>query len=178
MILGTKILLDLVKKKKLVEGLSQRELTNPEGAGFDLRLGEVYEPTGRGFLGIEERSTPEMKLVAKVGETKRFVLKPGKFYLVSTIEKLNMPKDLMGLFVPRSTLCRSGIQLLVGQADPGYCGKMNVGLVNLSSENFEIEPGARFMNVSFFQVKGTVLTKYRGQWQGGRTHTVRREKQV
>ena len=41
MILGPAKLLELVHKKKLVEGLSDRELTNPEGAGFDLRLGVV-----------------------------------------------------------------------------------------------------------------------------------------
>src|SRR3990172_8263301 len=43
MILGPKILLQLVRTKKLVENLSERELTSPEGAGFDLRLGEVYK---------------------------------------------------------------------------------------------------------------------------------------
>ncbi|KKP65265.1 MAG: Deoxycytidine deaminase, partial [Candidatus Roizmanbacteria bacterium GW2011_GWC2_35_12] len=36
MILGPKILLKLVKEKNLVEGLADRELTTPEGAGFDL----------------------------------------------------------------------------------------------------------------------------------------------
>ena len=51
MILGPKKLLQLVKTKKLVEGLSERELTNPEGAGFDLRVGEVYEISGNAFLG-------------------------------------------------------------------------------------------------------------------------------
>ena len=40
MVLGPKALLQLVKKAKLVENLSERELTNPEGAGFDLRLAE------------------------------------------------------------------------------------------------------------------------------------------
>ena len=43
MILGPKLLLQLVKRKNLFENLSERELTNPEGAGFDLRLGEVFK---------------------------------------------------------------------------------------------------------------------------------------
>lgn len=47
MILGPKTLLELVKKKKLVENLSERELTNPEGAGFDLRLGEAFKIIGK-----------------------------------------------------------------------------------------------------------------------------------
>ncbi len=37
MILGPQKLLELVKKENLVIGLAERELTNPEGAGFDLR---------------------------------------------------------------------------------------------------------------------------------------------
>lgn len=49
MIIGPEQLLKLVKKIKLVDGLSQRELTNPEGAGFDLRLGEVYRISGDAF---------------------------------------------------------------------------------------------------------------------------------
>ncbi len=63
MILGPKKLLALVKKIKLVEDLSERELTDPEGAGFDLRLGEVYEISGDAFLGEEERRTPDIDLI-------------------------------------------------------------------------------------------------------------------
>ena len=50
MVLGPQLLLQLVKEKKLVEGLSERELTNPEGAGFDLRLGGVYKNSGESFF--------------------------------------------------------------------------------------------------------------------------------
>ena len=71
MILGVKELLKLVKEKKLVENLSERELKNPEGAGFDLRFGEIYEISGKGFLGIEERKTPEIKLLAKYNPKKK-----------------------------------------------------------------------------------------------------------
>ena len=70
MILGIKELLKLVKEKKLVEKLSERELKNPEGAGFDIRIGELYQVKGEGFLGIGERETPEIKLIAKYDEKK------------------------------------------------------------------------------------------------------------
>ena len=71
MILGPKKLLQLVKKIKLVEGLSERELTNPEGAGFDLRLGEVYKISGKAFLGEIHRHTAEITLVKKYEEQKQ-----------------------------------------------------------------------------------------------------------
>ena len=58
MILGSEKLLEMVKEFHLVEGLSEREIKNPEGAGFDLRLGEVFKIEGEGFLGVSERETP------------------------------------------------------------------------------------------------------------------------
>ena len=70
MVLGIQELHRLVKEQNLVENLSQRELENPEGAGFDLRIGEVYKIKGKGFLGIEERITPDIKLVSKYDENK------------------------------------------------------------------------------------------------------------
>ncbi|MBI2036724.1 hypothetical protein HYT17_03785, partial [Candidatus Microgenomates bacterium] len=88
MILGPKQLLQLVKTKKLVEGLSERELTNPEGAGFDLRLGEVYKIKGKAFLGITERHTADISLIAKYRtqnsklKTQRITIRPGEFYLI------------------------------------------------------------------------------------------------
>ncbi len=46
MILRVKELLKLVKEKKLVENLSERELKNPKGLGFDFRIGQLC--TGQG----------------------------------------------------------------------------------------------------------------------------------
>ena len=61
MVIGPKILLKLVKEKKLVKNLDKRELTNPEGAGFDLRFNELFEIEGNAFLGVKERQTPTIK---------------------------------------------------------------------------------------------------------------------
>lgn len=55
MILGIDEIHKLVGEIKLLENLSERELTNPEGAGIDLRLGKVFRLEGKGFLGVEER---------------------------------------------------------------------------------------------------------------------------
>ncbi|MFQ5452528.1 MAG: hypothetical protein ACE5DQ_03115, partial [Candidatus Paceibacterota bacterium] len=96
MIIGPKKLLKLVKVKKLVKGLARRELTNPEGAGFDLRLGEIHEITGgKAFLGITERETPKVKRIAKYNPKKSstFVVKPGIYYLMTTVEEVGLPID-------------------------------------------------------------------------------------
>ncbi len=65
MFLGVDKLLHLVKTKNLVTDLCERELTNPEGCGFDLRLGQVWRIKGKGYLGVEDRKTCETELVAE-----------------------------------------------------------------------------------------------------------------
>lgn len=198
MVLGPKQLLQLVKTKKLVEGLSERELTNPEGAGFDLRLGEVYKISGDAFLGETHRKTAEIELIASYQKTNQLhvggdsrlkereakthpinsvTIKPGDFFLVKTVESVNMPENLTAGITPRSTTYRSGLMIRTGNVPPGYCGGLIFGLKNEGSVTVEIEMGARFVHIQFSEVKGGG-NPYRGQWQGGRVTAGRREKQV
>ena len=179
MVLGVKKLLELVKKGELVINLSERELKNPEGAGFDLRIGELYEIKGSGFLGVEERETPEMELIAKYekGKTVKATLEPRTYYAMKTIETVDMPENLLAIMTPRSTLFRSGIYIFGGQTPPGYKGGLVMGIYNFRNEKFELEMGSSVVHIMFFEVEGE-SNLYRGQWQGGRITTKKKEKQI
>ena len=179
MVLGVDELLKLVKEINLVEGLSERELTNPEGCGFDLRLGKIWEISGETFLGITDRKTVEAKLLMEYDETESriFELKPGKQVLVTVVEKLNLPADLTANLWSRSTLYRSGIILAGGNVSPGYSGEISFTLFNSSQCSFKVEMGARIAHILFYEVKGKTGL-YRGQWQGGRVVTDGTEVQI
>ncbi|KKR91752.1 MAG: Deoxycytidine deaminase [Parcubacteria group bacterium GW2011_GWC2_42_12] len=189
MILGIKKLHELVKEIKLVENLCEREMNSPEGAGFDLRLGEIYELDGpstgseqAGFLGVEERDTPKIKLVgahdsAKPETENFFIFKPGKYYLIKTMEKVNLPTILSGIIFPRTTMFRSGLGLFNGIVQPGYCGELTFGICNLGQSDIKISFGARVVHITFHEVLGAG-NEYRGQWQGGRVATEGKETQV
>lgn len=179
MFLGVDELLKRVEENKLVEDLSERELTNPEGAGFDLRLGEVFTTSGKGYLGITERETApaESVMVYNPKKVQTLVVKPGDFYLVKTIEKVNMPDNLLALFKPRSTLQRMGCFLRTAQVAPGYSGELTFALANVGQVEVSIELGARIVHIMFTEIKGN-SNLYRGQWQGGRVVTEKKEVQV
>ena len=197
MILGIKKLHELVDEIKLVENLCDREMNNPEGAGFDLRMGEVYEledpSTGSGqagFLGVEERQTPNIKLVAKAkslplsegdgggkNEEDCFIFEPGKYYLIKTIEKVNLPITLSGIIFPRTTMFRSGLGLFNGIVQPGYSGELTFVICNLGKSNIKVSFGARVVHITFHEVLGEG-NQYRGQWQGGRVATEGKEAQI
>jgi len=173
MILGINELLRLVKEENLIEGLSERELKTPEGTGFDLRIGKLnILKDGNGFLGVTERATPNIDLVAEYNPNKKVTveIKPEEYYLMTTIEKVNTPEYLAGLFRPRTTLFRSGLTLYTGICSPGYCGELSFGLVNHSKYPFKLEMGSRIVHVVFHTIEG-LSNPYKGQWQGGRETT-------
>ena len=106
--LGIDRLHELIKDKKLVENLSERELNNPEGAGIEVRIGKVYKIKGKGFLGVDERETPKVELAAEFGKDKQYVIGPGEFVIVETIEKVNIPDDIQGMIAPREHALQVG----------------------------------------------------------------------
>ncbi len=190
MILSATKVLELNKEHSLIENLDERELTNPEGVGIDLRVGEVYRLSGEGYLGVEERKTPDAKIVASAASgDKEVLMKPGDFLLVKTIERVNVPGKkivvtngkeprFLALFVThRSTLHRCGILFMATKTDPGYSGELVFGLKNVGGANFRLELGARIANAVFFEVDGDIHRAYEGQWGGGRVATGAKEVQ-
>jgi len=87
MVIGLNKLLQMVSDPsiKLIENLSDRESHNPEGVVFDLRLGEIYltSKTEGGYLGLDERSTPNANLIVSYqeGKVKKIEVKRGEFIL-------------------------------------------------------------------------------------------------
>lgn len=179
-VLGLDEVLKRVKEEKLVENLGQRELNNPEGVGVDLRLGEVYEIVeGGAFIegdrvkGLGSRKGVKTRKL----EGSKIIIKPGDYYLVTTFETLNTPKDLMPIVYPRSSLFRAGLLLLNTKTDPGYKGKLTMGLKNLSQFDVKLQLGARICNLVFHKIDGETV-EYRGQHQGGRISPEEEEQQV
>lgn len=190
MILSAKKILELNKNYRLIDNLSERELNNPEGVGIDIRVGEVFKLKGNGFLGVEERNSSDIELVADIKKgDKEIIIKPGDYLLVKTIEKITSPSEkvevedgrrvyLMPDVYPRSTLQRCGIFLITTKTDPGYSGELTFALVNLSQCEFRLELGARIANIVFHEVVGELHRSYEGQWNSGRVNTSGKEKQV
>lgn len=179
MILGVDKLHQLVEKNKLVENLCERELTNPEGCGFDLCLGKVHTISGKGFMGLVERDSANSEQILEFNpkKTQSITIKPGESYLVTTVEKVNIPENLTANMWLRSTLYRSGIVLSGGNVAPGYSGELSFLLYNAGKAEMEIELGARIVHIMFYQIDD-MTNSYRGQWNGGRVSSKNKEVQV
>lgn len=184
-ILGINEIHKRIKKQNLIKNIGKRELKNPEGVGVDLRLGSVHKIVkGGAFIEVDgeklgKRKGVETKLVAEFveGTPKEILIKPGEYFLVQTVEEINTPSDLMPQVHTRTSLFRSGLLLLNSKTDPGYAGKLTMGLTNLSPFSVKLQLGARICNIIFHKIKGKTV-KYRGQHQGGRVSPKKTERQV
>jgi deoxycytidine triphosphate deaminase len=187
-VLGINEIHKRIKNQSLVKNIGKRELENPEGVGVDLRLGSVHKIIkGGAFIEVDgqkklgSRMGIETKEIASYKENEVsqewITIKPREYYLVQTFEEVNTPSDLMPLLHPRTSLFRSGLLLLNSKTDPGYVGKLTMGLTNLSPFPVRLQLGARICNLIFHKIEGKSV-KYRGQHQGGRISPKKVEKQV
>jgi deoxycytidine triphosphate deaminase len=163
-VIGHEDILKLMKQKQpLIENADEK---NIQPSGVDLRVKCVYRLKNGGYLGVENRKTPDVEVITKeIG--KNVVLRPNEFVLVETMEKVNMPKDVMAIVLPRSSLFRCGASLHTAVVDPGFVGTLTFGMKNLSNHSFEIEIGSKIGQIVFEEVKGNTKL-YDGKYQGGK----------
>jgi len=162
-VIGYDKILELIEKKMLIENVDKN---NVQPSGVDLRVKTIYRLKNGGYLGVKNRQTPDIDIVSdKVGD--KIILGPNEFVLVETMEKVNMPKDLLALILPRSSLFRCGVSLHTAVVDPGFIGTLTFGMKNLSEHPFEIEIGSKIGQIVFEEVKGNDKL-YNGKYQGGK----------
>lgn len=160
MFLGRAELLKRIQEEKLIESIN---LNNVQGAGVDLSIECLYEPVSEASLTPESRELPQLREI----RDNPFVLSPGIYYLCTTKEKVNMPRDLVAFIFPRSTLFRCGVSLRTAVVDPGYRGVLTIGIKNEGRHKFTLEKGFRICQIVFSKVLGETR-EYEGRYQGGK----------
>jgi dUTP pyrophosphatase len=149
----------------LVEAyLSLDEQLQP--SGFDLTLRGVGRLVSAGFLG----QAPDQR---ELSATEPLVLVEGEWvdlapgpYLITFNEIVNLPRDLMALGRPRSSLLRCGVSLHTAVWDAGYRGRSQALLVVFNELGYRVQRGARLMQLVFFRLAWEVGEGYQGRFLG------------
>jgi dUTP pyrophosphatase len=160
-VLGHEKIKEFIASSKILENFEEQ---NIQGSGVDLRIAKIYKIKSGSKLKKESRQMPEIEEVASSGS---YVMKPGEYVLIETMEKVNMPANLVARMLPRSSMFRCGINLATAVVDPGYCGKITVGMKNFSEHEVEVEIGSRVLQIVFELVEGKSVL-YDGKYQGGK----------
>jgi dCTP deaminase len=127
----------------------------------DLRLGFTFlvpkswhmTKKGREALHMDyfAEDRPEYFDIVELEQGQFFDLLPGEHILVSSLESIKIPADLMAVMYPRSSTNRKGISVdLTGIIDSGYEGQLVIPVRNnTQSQTVRLYPGERFCQVVF-----------------------------
>lgn len=88
--------------------------------GFDLSIGTIYSLSGRSYISNEEYEKATRREVEP--QNGIYHLNSNTAYIVVYDEKISIPKNHIGLVLPRSRLMRCGLQVETAVWDSGYTG--------------------------------------------------------
>lgn len=88
----------------------------------------------------------------------------GTCTLVPTIEWVELPTDVAGTLMCRSSFGRRGVLLGAGFIDPGFRGHLTLCLTNMGSDDISIRPHDRIVQMILHEVSGG-NTGYSGRYQ-------------
>lgn len=95
-------------------------------------------------------------------------LNPGQMVLSSTLERVHLPKDLLGVLHLRSSFAREGLIASLALVDPGFKGQLTVMLYNAGNSAIRVKSGERFLQISFFKLINEASRGYSGVYQDSR----------
>ncbi|WP_331236206.1 dCTP deaminase [Natronorarus salvus] len=142
----------------VIEPLSDPDL-QIQPASVDLRLGREFLEFQRTNIPCihpdSEREVSEYVRETVVEDGQEFVLHPGDFVLGTTVERVEIPPDLIAHVEGRSSLGRLAVVVhaTAGLCDPGYRGQITLELSNLGSAPVALTPGMRISQLTFTELK-------------------------
>lgn len=90
--------------------------------------------------------------------------KNGKFCIASTIERFQMPPNLVGIVHDKSTWARRGLSVFNTVIEPSWNGFLTLELVYHGSEDLHIPAGSGIAQVIFHEI--AEHAHYDGKYQG------------
>jgi dUTP pyrophosphatase len=134
--------------------------------GIDLTLKEIALFSSPGSLGPGTESRALSVTCPLVFDgLGRVDLLPG-CYLLTHNEVVNLPRNIMALALPRSSLLRCGVSIHNAVWDAGYSGRSQSLMVVYNSQGFRLYRNARIVQMVFFFLSREVAQGYQGMFQG------------
>lgn len=154
----------LQQEPPLIEDyINLEEQIQPNGIDFTLREVALLQSSGKIAVENSQRLVSGLSPLAFDGLG--FIdLVPGA-YIVTFNEIVHMPRNVMALALPRSSLLRCGVTIHTAVWDAGYSGRSQSLMVVHNPQGFRLQRNARVVQLVFLQL--TRETEgYRGAYQG------------
>ncbi len=154
----------LKQEPPLVEGyINLAEQLQPNG--FDLSLREIALLQSPGQIAVSNSQRLVSDLAPLMFDGLGFVELVSGIYSVTFNETLHLPKNIMALATPRSSLLRCGVTINTAVWDAGYSGRSQSLMVVYNTHGFRLQRNARIVQLVFFRLSNET-EGYQGTYQG------------
>jgi len=117
--------------------------------GFDMTLREVALLESSGKIAVKDTQRRLPDLAPLMFNGLGFIdLMPG-VYSITYNEIVHLPRNVMALARPRSSLLRCGVTVDTAVWDAGYSGRSQSLLVVYNSQGFRLQKNARIVQIIF-----------------------------
>ena len=159
----------IITKRQILEKIKKEEIGfqppldkfQLQDHSVDLRLGftfmipKVWHLTTKGRESLDvthfNKISANQFEIIELEQGQFFDLLPGEYILVSTLETLKIPNNLMAVLYPRASTNKKGLSLdLTGIIDSGYEGQLVLPIRNnTKSQTIRLYPGERLCQIVF-----------------------------
>ena len=152
MILNNRQISEAVSKGDIfIEPFDENQV---QAATYDLKVGA-------------QGATASAKKLINIHDDGYLLLKPGDFAIITVLEELHLSPQYVGRFGIRSKYARKGIIATTGpQIDPGYEGRLIIGLTNPTPNSVTLPYKDDFLSVEFHKLEEPSTKPYSGPYQG------------
>jgi len=134
----------------IIDPFEQKQV---QAASYDLRVG----PQG---------ATTSSKKLVNIEEQGYLPIEPGDFAVVSVFEVLTLGPQYAGRIGLRSKYARKGLVATTGpQIDPGYHGRLIVGLTNLTPNSISLPFKDDLLTIELHRLEHPTSKPYSGPYQ-------------
>jgi len=151
-----------IRKNHLV--ISPYHPSSVQPASYDVKLGtefRIFKNIHKPFLDIRNHIEDFMELI-KIKKGSRIIIHPGEFILGTTVERVEIPNDLIARLDGKSSLGRLGIivHATAGYVDPGFKGYITLELSNMANIPIALYQGMKIGQISFMRLESSAEIPY------------------
>ncbi len=141
----------LQQKPPLIEGyINLEEQVQPNGVDLTLREVALLQSSGKIVVMDSQRLVSSLAPLAFNG-LDCIDLMPGAYIIIYN-EIVHLPKNVMALARPRSSLLRCGVTVNTAVWDAGYSGRSQSLMVVYNTQGVRLQRNARIVQLVFLQL--------------------------
>jgi dCTP deaminase len=132
--------------------------------GIDLRLGGEIARIKSSNTLLDYRDCADLEKYYEVERGESFIVNPHEHILITTLERIKLPVDIMAFIELRSTYARLGLTIPPTVVDANFEGQLTVGVTGTSFP-IKLYVGDRILHLIFAKLTNPVSKPYLGKYQ-------------